>query len=102
MIVHKHAYGIEPRSETNSLLIQMRLEKPQMVTRSIRRGEKFAVVFLCTKDCDSHRLISAIRLAITRNEASQQSRLDALFFIRALADSSSKDEHFFKAPRPSR
>ena len=66
MIIHKHAYGIKSRSETNSLLIQMRLEKPQMVTRSIRRVEKFAVVFFCTEDCDFHRLISAIRLAITR------------------------------------
>src|SRR4029077_7030301 len=84
MIVHKHAYGIEPRSETNSLLIQMRLEKPQMVTRSIRPGEKFAIVFFCTKDCDSHRLISAIRLAITRNEALQQSRPDALFLFARL------------------
>ena len=34
MIIHKHAYGFESRSETYSLLIQMRLEKPQFVTRA--------------------------------------------------------------------
>jgi hypothetical protein len=102
MIVHKHAYGIEPCSETNGLLIQMRLEKPQMVTRSIRCAEKFAVVFFCAEDCDFHRLISAFALRSQENEAWQQLRVDAHFFIPGLADSSCKDEHFFKAPRESR
>jgi hypothetical protein len=36
------------------------------------------------------------------NKCWQQLRLDAHFFIPGLADSSSKDEHFFKAPRESR
>src|SRR5437879_4021706 len=29
------------------------------MTRSIRRTEKFAVVFFCAEDCDFHKLISA-------------------------------------------
>src|SRR5262249_28228629 len=65
LIIHKHADRIESRGETNSLLVQMRLEKSQLVTRSIRRVEKFTVVFFCAEDRDIHRSISAIRLAIT-------------------------------------
>jgi hypothetical protein len=81
----------------------MRLEKPQMVTRSIRRGEKFAVVFFCAEDCGVHGLISAIGLATTTEvKPGSNLRIDAHFFIRALADSPGKDEHFFKPPRPCR
>jgi hypothetical protein len=44
----------------------MRLEKSQMVSRTIRRVEKFTVVLFGAEDCDFHSLISAIRFAITR------------------------------------
>jgi len=37
-----------------------------LVTRSIHRAEKFTVVFFRAEDCDLHRLLSAIRLVITR------------------------------------
>src|SRR5215831_17511859 len=65
LVIHKHADRIESRGETSGLLVQMRLEKSQLVTRSIRRVEKFTVVFFRAEDRDIHRSISAIRLPIT-------------------------------------
>src|SRR5436190_18677999 len=103
LIVYKHARGLGSRGEADGFLIQMRLEKTQFVERAICRVKKFAIVFFYAEDCDVHRLISAIGLATTnRGETWQQLRIDAHFFIRALADSPCKDEHFFKPPRPSR
>ena len=65
LIVHKHAYRVKFTGESYSFLIQVRLEKTQFMKRAIRRVEKFAVVFFYAEDCDIHRSISAIGLAIT-------------------------------------
>ena len=65
LIVYKHAHGLGSRGEAHSFLTQMWLEKTQFMARAIRRVEKFAVVFFCAEDCDIHRSISAIGLAIT-------------------------------------
>jgi len=99
LIVYKHAHGLGSRGEAHSFLTQMWLEKTQFMARAIRRVEKFAIVFFYTEDCDIYRSISAIGLAITIEVKLTRLRIDALFFIRALADSPCKDENFFKPPR---
>jgi hypothetical protein len=80
----------------------MRLEKTQFMKRAICRVEKFAIVFFYAEDCDIHRSISEIGLAITTELKLGRLRIDADFLIRALADSPCKDEHFFKPPWRSR
>src|SRR5215467_2618025 len=94
LVIHKHAHRIESRGETSSLLVQMRLEKSQLVTRSIRRVEKFPVVFFCAEDRDIHRSISAIRLAITTELKRAPITTGLPFFIAGLADSSCKTNTF--------
>ena len=60
LIVYKHAHGLGSRGEPHGFLTQMRLKKPQFVMRSIRRVEKFEVVFFCAKNGYLHYLKTSI------------------------------------------
>jgi hypothetical protein len=84
LIVYKNAHRLGSRGEAYGFLIQMRLEKTQFMKRAICRVEKFAVVFFYAEDCDIHRSISEIGLAITTKLKLGRLRIDADFLIRGL------------------